>query len=61
MMDVAQDDHPRELLLDARQACRRSNLALSSAHGLDRWVIDFGSPDEMEGGMRRNLADRLER
>lgn len=29
------------------------------AAGLDPWVIDFGSPDEVEGGMRRNLADHL--
>jgi len=27
--------------------------------GLDPWVIDFGSPDEIEGGMRRNLADHI--
>lgn len=27
--------------------------------GVDPWVIDFGSPDEIEGGMRRNLADHI--
>ncbi len=27
--------------------------------GCDAWVIDFGSPDEVEGGMRRNLADHI--
>ena len=27
--------------------------------GLDPWVIDFGSPDEIEGGMRRTLADHI--
>ncbi len=27
--------------------------------GLDPWVIDFGSPDKVEGGMRRNLADHV--
>ncbi len=27
--------------------------------GLDPWVIDFGSPDKVEGGMRRNLADHI--
>jgi putative long chain acyl-CoA synthase len=27
--------------------------------GLDPWVIDFGSPDEVEGGMHRNLADHI--
>ncbi|MDT5233499.1 MAG: putative long chain acyl-CoA synthase [Mycobacterium sp.] len=29
------------------------------AAGLDPWVIDFGSPDQVEGGMRRNLADHI--
>ena len=27
--------------------------------GLDPWVIDFGSPDKVEGGMRRTLADHI--
>lgn len=27
--------------------------------GVDPWVIDFGSPDQVEGGMRRNLADHI--
>ena len=27
--------------------------------GLDPWVIDFGEPDKVEGGMRRTLADHL--
>ncbi len=27
--------------------------------GLDPWVIDFGSPDKVEGGMQRNLADHV--
>jgi putative long chain acyl-CoA synthase len=27
--------------------------------GIDPWVIDFGSPDRVEGGMRRNLADHI--
>ena len=27
--------------------------------GLDPWVIDFGEPDKVEGGMRRNLADHV--
>jgi putative long chain acyl-CoA synthase len=27
--------------------------------GLDPWVIDFGSPDKVEGGMSRNLADHV--
>lgn len=27
--------------------------------GIDPWVIDFGSPDKVEGGMQRNLADHV--
>ena len=27
--------------------------------GLDPWVIDFGEPDKVEGGMRRTLADHV--
>jgi putative long chain acyl-CoA synthase len=27
--------------------------------GIDTWVIDFGSPDEVEGGMERNLTDHI--
>jgi putative long chain acyl-CoA synthase len=27
--------------------------------GVDPWVIDFGSPDKVEGGMQRNLADHV--
>lgn len=34
-------------------------VGILHASGLDPWVIDFGSPDEVEGGMRRNLADHI--
>jgi len=34
-------------------------VGILHAAGLDPWVIDFGSPDEVEGGMRRNLADHI--
>ena len=27
--------------------------------GLDPWVIDFGEPDKVEGGMRRTLTDHV--
>jgi putative long chain acyl-CoA synthase len=27
--------------------------------GIDPWVIDFGSPDEVEGGMERTLTDHV--
>ena len=44
MWDVAGDDGAVGILHSA---------------GLDPWVIDFGSPDKVEGGMRRNLADHV--
>jgi putative long chain acyl-CoA synthase len=34
-------------------------VGILHAAGLDPWVIDFGSPDEVEGGMRRTLADHI--
>lgn len=37
------------------------NGAVTILHraGLDPWVIDFGSPDKVEGGMNRTLADHI--
>lgn len=39
----------------------RDNGAVGILHaaGLDPWVIDFGSPDKIEGGMQRTLADHV--
>ncbi len=34
-------------------------VGILHADGIDPWVIDFGSPDEVEGGMRRTLADHI--
>src|ERR1700677_3736788 len=34
-------------------------LGILHADGLEAWVIDFGSPDKVEGGMRRTLADHI--
>ncbi|HEU0190005.1 MAG TPA: acyl-CoA synthetase [Mycobacterium sp.] len=34
-------------------------VGILHAAGCDPWVIDFGSPDEVEGGMRRDLADHI--
>lgn len=34
-------------------------VGILHAAGLDPWVIDFGSPDKVEGGMQRNLADHI--
>lgn len=34
-------------------------VGILHAAGLDPWVIDFGEPDKVEGGMRRNLTDHI--
>ncbi len=39
----------------------RHNGAVSILHaaGIDPWVVDFGSPDQVAGGMERTLADHI--
>ena len=39
----------------------RQDGAVGILHGagLDPWVIDYGSPDEVEGGMERTLTDHI--
>ncbi len=34
-------------------------VGILHADGVDPWVIDFGSPDEVEGGMERTLTDHI--
>ena len=34
-------------------------VGILHAAGLDPWVIDYGSPDEVEGGMERTLTDHI--
>ncbi|MCV7194530.1 acyl-CoA synthetase [Mycolicibacterium brumae] len=34
-------------------------VGILHAAGLDPWVIDFGEPDKVEGGMRRTLTDHI--
>ncbi len=52
--------HPMMMSADMWDVTREDGaVGILHAHGLDPWVIDFGSPDEMEGGMRRNLADHI--
>jgi putative long chain acyl-CoA synthase len=34
-------------------------VGILHAAGIDPWVIDFGEPDKVEDGMRRNLADHV--
>ncbi len=52
--------HPMMMSADMWDVSREDGaVAILHACGLDPWVIDFGSPDEIEGGMRRNLADHI--
>lgn len=34
-------------------------VGILHAAGLDTWVIDYGSPDKVEGGMERTLTDHI--
>ncbi len=34
-------------------------VGILHADGVDPWVIDYGSPDEVEGGMERTLTDHI--
>jgi putative long chain acyl-CoA synthase len=52
--------HPMMMSADMWDVTRRDGaVGILHANGLDPWVIDFGSPDKVEGGMRRNLADHI--
>ncbi|BAX92500.1 acyl-CoA synthetase [Mycobacterium shigaense] len=52
--------HPMMMSADMWDVTRDEGaVGILHSHGLDPWVIDFGSPDKMEGGMRRNLADHI--
>ena len=52
--------HPMMMSADMWDVTRGDGaVGILHANGLDPWVIDFGSPDKMEGGMRRNLADHI--
>ena len=37
-----------------------SAVAALHARGVDAWVVDFGSPEETEGGTQRTLAEHVE-
>jgi putative long chain acyl-CoA synthase len=52
--------HPMMLSADLWDVSPNSS-AVTSLHraGLDPWVIDFGSPDEVEGGLDRTLTDHV--
>ena len=52
--------HPMMMSADMWDVTREDGaVGILHADGLDPWVIDFGSPDKVEGGMRRNLADHI--
>ncbi|HUE33066.1 MAG TPA: acyl-CoA synthetase [Mycobacterium sp.] len=52
--------HPMMMSADMWDVTREDGaVGILHAGGLDPWVIDFGSPDKVEGGMRRNLADHI--
>jgi putative long chain acyl-CoA synthase len=52
--------HPMMMSADMWDVTRADGAAgILHASGLDPWVIDFGSPDQVEGGMQRNLADHV--
>jgi putative long chain acyl-CoA synthase len=36
-----------------------SAVTLLHEHGADPWVVDFGEPDRVEGGLRRTLTDHV--
>src|SRR6202012_5203691 len=36
-----------------------SAVTILHHHGVDPWVVDFGAPEEEEGGLERTLADHV--
>jgi putative long chain acyl-CoA synthase len=52
--------HPMMMSADMWDVTRDEGaVGILHAYGLDPWVIDFGEPDKVEGGMRRTLADHI--
>ncbi|BBY29906.1 acyl-CoA synthetase [Mycolicibacterium sediminis] len=52
--------HPMMMSADMWDVTRAEGaVGILHAAGIDPWVIDFGSPDEVEGGMQRNLSDHI--
>ncbi|MGE0219444.1 alpha/beta fold hydrolase, partial [Mycolicibacterium sp.] len=52
--------HPMMMSADMWDVTRDDGaVGILHRAGLDPWVIDFGSPDKVEGGMQRNLADHI--
>ncbi|CAA0123649.1 Poly(3-hydroxyalkanoate) polymerase subunit PhaC [Mycolicibacterium vanbaalenii] len=52
--------HPMMMSADMWDVTRDEGaVGILHKAGVDPWVIDFGSPDKIEGGMQRNLADHV--
>ena len=52
--------HPMMMSADMWDVTREDGaVGILHRAGVDPWVIDFGSPDKVEGGMQRNLADHV--
>jgi len=52
--------HPMMMSADMWDVTRDDGaVGILHREGIDPWVIDFGSPDKIEGGMDRNLADHV--
>ncbi|MDV3129751.1 acyl-CoA synthetase [Mycobacterium sp. 21AC1] len=52
--------HPMMMSADMWDVTRDDGaVGILHRAGIDPWVIDFGSPDKVEGGMQRNLADHV--
>lgn len=52
--------HPMMMSADMWDMTREDGaVGILHRSGIDPWVIDFGSPDKVEGGMQRNLADHV--
>jgi putative long chain acyl-CoA synthase len=52
--------HPMMMSADMWDVTRdQGAVGILHKAGIDPWVIDFGSPDKVEGGMQRDLADHV--
>ncbi|WP_201742841.1 acyl-CoA synthetase [Mycolicibacterium parafortuitum] len=52
--------HPMMMSADMWDVTREEGaVGILHRAGVDPWVIDFGSPDKIEGGMQRTLADHI--
>ncbi|NMO03223.1 alpha/beta fold hydrolase [Gordonia sp. TBRC 11910] len=49
---------PLMILADVYDASPRTGpVRAVHEHGIDVWVVDFGRPEDIEGGLKRNVAD----